>query len=264
MRNPSWTRDELILGLDAYFRLSTSDLARDNPQIIALSELLNTLPIHPPHERDNRFRNPAGVAMELRNFLSFDPAYPGKGLDRGSKLGSEIWREFADDRDRLRETADAIRRAVREFPEITRLPLRDGDGDNDGADLDVYPEGVILTRLHRIRERNAEAVRKKKRTVLSVTGRLACEACGFDFEAFYGALGQGYAECHHLTPLAELAGMRETRLQDLAIVCANCHRMLHRGGRWLSLDDLRAVLHVAKMASQRPEVLDDQRRYHLA
>lgn len=46
MRNPSWTRDELILGLDAYFRLSTSDLARDNSQIIALTARGGTRFLH--------------------------------------------------------------------------------------------------------------------------------------------------------------------------------------------------------------------------
>lgn len=260
MRNPSWTRDELILGLDAYFRLSTSDLARNHPEIIALSELLNELPIHRSHERDKRFRNPAGVAMELRTFLTFDPAYPGKGLERGSKLASDVWREFAEHRSRLRQTADAIRRAFRECPEVASHPLE----DDSTSGLDVYVEGVILTRLHRIRERNVKAVSRKKKTVLSATGGLACEVCGFDFEARYGALGHGYAECHHLIPLAQLADVRETRLQDLAIVCANCHRMFHRGGRWLTVEDLRAALRACRCATRPPEVSDDQRRYRLA
>jgi predicted HNH restriction endonuclease len=44
----------------------------------------------------------------------------------------------------------------------------------------------------------------------------------------YGVLGEGFAECHHRVPLAELQEGHPVRLSDLAIVCANCHRMLHR------------------------------------
>lgn len=47
MRNPEWTRDELILGLDAYSRLGTAELTDSHPDVIALSRLLNDLPIHP-------------------------------------------------------------------------------------------------------------------------------------------------------------------------------------------------------------------------
>jgi 5-methylcytosine-specific restriction protein A len=55
-------------------------------------------------------------------------------------------------------------------------------------------------------------------------------------------LGRGFAECHHLVPLAEVAFHRNTRLTDLAIVCANCHRMLHRGRPVLTLDTLKGLI----------------------
>lgn len=69
MRNPAWTRDELILALSLYFKLDHSDISSSNPRIIHLSEILNRLPIH--HDRPNQavFRNPNGVAMKLSNFL---------------------------------------------------------------------------------------------------------------------------------------------------------------------------------------------------
>jgi hypothetical protein len=37
MRNPEWTRDELILGLDLYSRLETAQLTDTNSDVIALS-----------------------------------------------------------------------------------------------------------------------------------------------------------------------------------------------------------------------------------
>jgi len=61
MKNPKWTRDELILALDLYFRCPPNKTNKDNPEIIALSELLNSLPIHPQKAAYGKFRNPNGV-----------------------------------------------------------------------------------------------------------------------------------------------------------------------------------------------------------
>ncbi|WP_405847976.1 HNH endonuclease [Streptomyces niveus] len=60
----------------------------------------------------------------------------------------------------------------------------------------------------------------------------------------HGALGADCIEVHHLLPL-HVAGPRETRLEDLALLCANCHRMCHRshqGTSWRTPDALRQVM----------------------
>lgn len=98
-----------------------------------------------------------------------------------------------------------------------------------------------MLRLHWRSERKPELAKAKKRSVLNTTGRLACEACDFDFALVYGELGAGFAECHHILPLSESEGIRETTLADLAIVCANCHRMLHKRP-WPRVEDLRVLL----------------------
>jgi hypothetical protein len=70
--------------------------------------------------------------------------------------------------------------------------------------------------------------------------RLRCEVagCRFDFEAVYGAIGAGYAHVHHLRPLSEAEMPVKTTLADLAVVCANCHAMIHLGGACRPLADL--------------------------
>ena len=98
-------------------------------------------------------------------------------------------------------------------------------------------EGRELLRLHRTRERNGRLVARKKRAVMSESGRLVCEACDFDFAAAYGPRGEGFAECHHTHPISRSVPGRRTRLFELAVVCANCHRMLHRRP-WVSLAEL--------------------------
>ena len=128
-----------------------------------------------------------------------------------------VWDEFSGDRSRLEKAAAAIRDAV-SSDEVVRLPGLEEDEEE-------AQEGAILTRLHRARERSRRLVARKKASVLRSTGRLECGACGFDFERAYGKLGTGFAECHHVAPVSELRPGQRTNLADLAIVCANCHRM---------------------------------------
>ena len=109
-------------------------------------------------------------------------------------------------------------------------------------DDEEFPEGRVLTRLHKYKERHSEAAKKKKAKVLSDNGNLVCEACDFNFVKIYGELGDGFAECHHLTPISELEPGHLTRFEDLAIVCSNCHRMIHKSRPMLSVPELRTLI----------------------
>jgi predicted HNH restriction endonuclease len=92
-------------------------------------------------------------------------------------------------------------------------------------------------REHRLRERKVQMFRREHR------GRLYCEVdgCGFDFERVYGRLGNDYAQVHHLEPLAA-GDSRKTELRDLAVVCANCHAMVHRNGRSRTIKEVSAAI----------------------
>lgn len=228
-RNPKWSRDELILALDLYFKENPSHTSDNNPKIIELSETLNALPVHPKSEHQDKFRNPNGVYMKLCNFLRFDPDYEGAGLTRGGKLEEIIWNEFFDDRLRLQLTANAIKDGMRYVspPEVEQ-----------DIEEEEFIEGRVLTELHKRKERSSAAPKRKKRKVLEEFGKLACEVCGFDFYKTYGSLGEGFAECHHRKPISSLKAEEPTKLKDLAIVCANCHRMIHRSKPWLSVEEL--------------------------
>lgn len=232
MRNPIWVRDEVILALDLYLRSGRRQLAETHEEVVLLSGVMRMLPIHSPESRDPTFRNPAGISMVLGNFLGIDPEHVGTGLGRHNHLQQEVWDQFAGVPERLREIARSIVAASgREVADA--IQVEEGE---------CFPEGRILTSLHFRRERSRRIVEKKRQHCLSATGRLACEVCAFDFAAFYGSIGRGYAECHHIRPLSELPFQRQTRLQDLAIVCANCHRMLHRARPVLTPNALRSAI----------------------
>lgn len=86
MRNPKWHRNEIILALDLYFKTEPGHIHSRNPEIIELSELLNSLVLHKDKPDSENFRSPNGVSLKLSNFLAIDPSYPGKGMRAFSKL----------------------------------------------------------------------------------------------------------------------------------------------------------------------------------
>lgn len=92
------------------------------------------------------------------------------------------------------------------------------------------------------RERNSTIAKKAKENRLDKTGKLICEVCDFDFADKYGELGLGFIEAHHTIPLATLDGKTKTKMSDFAMVCSNCHRMLHRQKDVISIDALRKLI----------------------
>ena len=236
LKNPKWHRDEIILALDLYFDPNRGSVDARNPNIIALSEVLNQLPIFSLRPDAERFRNPNGVSLKLSNFLAIDPDHEGKGMERGSKLDEIVFHEFKNDRQQLHDLAQQIRAIVANEPLRQQLYQVEED---ENIFNDAVPEGQVLYKLHKYRERNAELVADKKKAVLKATGKLACEVCSFDFHQTYGQLGWGFIECHHIKPIATYEASARTKLSDLATVCANCHRMLHRQFGVMTVEKLK-------------------------
>jgi hypothetical protein len=113
--------------------------------------------------------------------------------------------------------------------------LVQGRHSNGVRKMSRYREGVSQQLLIEMKGRNsklrADAVREYG---------AGCQVCGFDFGRFYGGLGSGFVEVHHKRPLSTARNERLTKLNDVAVVCANCHRMLHRlRGKFLDVDALR-------------------------
>ena len=225
MRNPKWHRDEIILALDLYFRIEPGQVHARNPEIIELSEILNQLPIHEDRPDEVKFRNPNGVGLKLSNMLAIDPNYQGKGMASFSKLDKTIFDEFVNNREELSSIAQAIRRTAKNEQLVKKIYHIEEEIDEGSF---IVREGKVMYKLHRYIERKQSINKKKKADYLKKNGKLDCEVCGFDFKKQYGDLGEGFIECHHRIPLHQLNGEKTTRLEDLALVCANCHRMLHK------------------------------------
>ena len=86
-------------------------------------------------------------------------------------------------------------------------------------------EGKAVLRLHKYRERDPVLTKKAKETFIKENGGLFCTACGFNFQKKYGF---SYAEAHHKKPISKINTGEKTKVSDLGILCANCHRAVHR------------------------------------
>ena len=235
MRNPPWSRDELIIALEFYLRHAPSIPGKDSIRIAGLSDFLRTMNTKLRGEVSATYRNANGVYMKLMNFRRFDPKYEGRGLQRGNRDEEIVWHLFVSRRLELERVATAIRALV--GSDATGLSKELDAGEEEDGE-----EGRILTRLHRYRERDRKVVARKKERVLKRTGGLRCEVCEYDFAQVYGDHGDGFIECHHTKPLSEMKPVQVTRLADLRLVCSNCHRMIHRRRPWLSIEQLQQLV----------------------
>ena len=70
-----------------------------------------------------------------------------------------------------------------------------------------------------------------------------CKGCGFDFETTYGELGKGFIHVHHVIPLSTVGdNYILDPIKDLIPLCPNCHAMVHRGNKLLSIDELKMLI----------------------
>ncbi len=117
-----WTRDELLVVLNLYHKLTFGQLHARNPIVQALANVLH--------------RTPGSVGMKLCNFASFDPALKLrgiKGLTGASALDRTTWDEFhADLNEAVPASEDALRKLF---------------GADESSDLEILPtEGVRIRR----------------------------------------------------------------------------------------------------------------------
>lgn len=175
---------------------------------------------------DHEAKNPAAsVRARLQNYCAASPHYLGQGDLFESVYGlakrAGVWRLKSD-----------------------VLSPNDPDSVLDPTEVEIEAqEGRAVLRVHLRRERSRKLINDFKASLTS----FACEACGDDMEAVYGKLGRGYVEAHHKVPVALIDERETTKLSDLAALCANCHRMIHRNDL-MSVEDLAAHLRARRPA----------------
>jgi len=95
-------------------------------------------------------------------------------------------------------------------------------------------------KMHRRIERNPNAARAAKKH-----HGISCQACTFEFEERYGDIGRGFIEAHHLKPIGSLNEGEVVSYDiatDFAVLCSNCHRMIHKSSDPSDLAAFRLLL----------------------
>ena len=231
-------------GQDGYYRCGIGRGAIDHSAHVVLlardpkNNRLKIVGLYP----QSHFEMEDDWAIALcRNAIAISPAHRPllRQWLRGQSMRRWAWRAGGDgtEHPKLLRVFMKLARRVRDG----RLPMPSGTGEAVDEELEAF-EGKARKYFVTHREREANLRLAKIREALQRNrGRLICEVpgCAFDFGERYGDIGRGYAQVHHLRPLG-LAAARGTRntLLDLAIVCANCHAMIHRGGECRDLETL--------------------------
>ncbi|WP_435256596.1 HNH endonuclease [Thioclava sp. FR2] len=104
-----------------------------------------------------------------------------------------------------------------------------------------FPEGALISRVHLERERDPRVVREAKKRFRERHGKLYCEVCGWNPDVSYLGLHDSpqLIEAHHDVPLASLDYSGQTRLEDIRLLCPNCHRAIHSARPWMRVGDFR-------------------------
>lgn len=116
---------------------------------------------------------------------------------------------------------------------------------------EIISEGKMRNIITRKYERSSK-LRSIACEHYSKNGLIICSACKFDFYSFYGEIGKGYIEMHHIKPIFKYEGQTEKAfilqaLKNITPVCANCHRIIHRNKKSLvSIEELRNVIKTQK------------------
>ena len=235
-KNVPLSQDEWILCLEVYLR-HRGRLPKENSRAIReLSESMRRIraALAGPSKR---FRPPVGVLRRVLEFKHLDEKHV---CAPKPKRAREVWNAFGEKpHAEIARIAEAIKKCT------TAKEVREVEETDMEHNYSVV-ESRILTRVHAVRERDRTIVRLKKEKFQDENnGRLYCEACDFDFANRYPRHGDGYIECHHIKPLSELRPGEETTPDDLALLCSNCHRMVHYRRPWLDMRGLNQVLNRA-------------------
>lgn len=120
--------------------------------------------------------------------------------------------------------------------------LAQDDTLDDYASESEFPEGKEFEIKHKTRERNQALIKKAKDSFKQKHGSIFCEVCNFAFNKKYGEVGNDFIEAHHTVPISQLSEETKSKVEDIALVCSNCHRMLHRKRPWLEMKQLMQLI----------------------
>ncbi len=118
------------------------------------------------------------------------------------------------------------------------------------ANIDIFKEifegDTGATKETKIYKRSKELRDAAIESFLKDYGSLSCNICSFNYEEKYGSAGKGFIEVHHQTPIymykdEDQIKTIEQAIKNLAPVCANCHRVIHRTRPPFTIEEMAEI-----------------------
>lgn len=189
------------------------------------------------------------VAMPLKDAFSFTPEniVPVDDVKRLEFISGDSVKtlKFIDEKRLDPQTLRGVRELTPSSATLLNeyIETIDSISEQGMTQASVFlSEGKRKVVSHYIRERNPAVAYLAKRRRLSEVGELKCDVCNFSFKEVYGKVGENYIEAHHTKPISEMRIEDETNLDDIALVCSNCHRMIHTKKPCYTIDEMKSTL----------------------
>lgn len=213
MREPKWTIDEVLLGINAYFEIGDVRLITStNPLIIELSQTLKRLPFY--KNTDETFRNLSGVEMIIKTIASFD-SKAKYSMKHFSLLQREVFTHYGEDKASLKKLCEAINAC---------LPLPFEYKDNVVSPFQMI--GNILYQYHLYVEEESQVAKILKRSSLERRKNL-CQVCDEDLYNMYGETGPELLEQHYSEDISNYSRSMRILQGKFISVCPTCHKFAH-------------------------------------
>ncbi len=168
---------------------------------------------------------------------------PG-GYEAGHAVGVSYNLNSLPSELQLRSDLQAIVRAYRALTYRGGIDASVDDGSEIPEEFGLPPNPTVIeTRkyaYHKKIERNRTATRHAKRH-----HGYRCQACSLNFQERYGELGKSFIEAHHLRAISSLeegVAVVYDVAKDFAVLCSNCHRMIHRSSDPSDLQGFRKLV----------------------
>jgi 5-methylcytosine-specific restriction protein A len=191
--------------------------------VIALSKLLNQLPIIPEEERSTEFRNINGMHYQLTKFAL---AVNGAELTVG-KIFNEVFEEYKENPELLFDIANAIKSSLTTMKSIPFGAV------SENVD---FKEGALISHLHRYFEREYLIITKDRFNFSN------CEVCSLDARHIYKEARNDFCELHLLIPPKDYTDDIRLSKNDFMVVCPNCHKMFHKIRPWMGKNEAQKIL----------------------
>ena len=96
----NWQEDEVILLVDLYYTLKNENMSSSVQEVVELSEILNKRAEKSAIIKDDKYRNPTGIAMKLQNIRYIDTN--GEfGLQGASQLDYSVMNKYHNNLEKL-------------------------------------------------------------------------------------------------------------------------------------------------------------------